>query len=134
MAITIEIDLTIESDFASQYDERLIPDRVRRQQGKDFFPSPSIPLGWLLNITFNSFFKDWKQDDVLESTLSCYYMLFGMSPKLLKRWGELDPYAPYVFGAGIMCDCCGDELNILNKGDYICGRCEKRFDKSMEII
>ncbi len=138
MAITAEIDLTLESDFASQYDKKLRPDRMRRREDSNLFEKPMrfLLLEILLRSNYNPFFQDgeWK-DRILDHTLNFYYSLFGMSPRLLRNWGELDPYAPYFFGAGIFCDCCGVELNILNTGLYICCKCEKRDGiKSMEII
>lgn len=136
MAITTEIDLTLESDFASEFDKRLKPDRARQREDSNLFSKTRIQLSdMILRVSFNSFFQDGKwKEKIIEDTLNCYYGLFGMSPKLLKRWGELDSYAPYFFGAGIFCDCCGVELNLLNSDVYLCSRCNGRYNEYLTIV
>lgn len=127
MAITTEIDLTLESDFAGEYDKWLRPDRVRERERCELFPKAMIPISVMLAcISHSAFFYDDNKYKLLDYFLNFYYELFGMSPKLLSRWGEMDPYAPYFFGAGIFCDCCGTELNILNNDHFLCNRCHSR--------
>lgn len=130
MAITEKIDLTLESDFAGEYYKNLRPDRVRERERSDLFSESLIPISVMMAcIVHNAFFYDDSENKLLDYTLNFYYELFGMSPKLLVMAGRLDPYAPYFFGAGMFCDCCGIELNILNTGRYVCTKCDKRLTR-----
>ncbi len=133
MAITAEIDLTLESDFASEYDKSLLPDRIRRREQNNFFAKPMVILSdIMLQTRFNPFFQS-REQDILEDTINCYYMFFGTSIQFLKRLGEFDPYACYYFGAGIFCDSCGADLNVLNRAEYLCNECERWNGDYMKI-
>jgi len=136
MAITEEIDLTLESDFASAYDKWLKPERARLREDSDVLGGDLIIDDFFRHISASAqFFPDGKVEErVIQETIDFYFYLFGNSPAFMARLTELDPYAAYFWGYGITCDCCGKELSILNSDGYsLCVGCRFREAKGMEI-
>lgn len=53
-----------------------------------------------------------------------YYNIFGMDSPSIKR---MDEWYAYMFCSGHVCDCCGQELNFLNRYFFsFCLRCWKK--------
>lgn len=135
MAITTEIDLTLESDFAAEYDRNLLPVRARPSR-ENFWGENTIRINGRIidldrcyefdfGISFLSYFFDTESKARLyDWILNFYTELFGLSLRLSKMWEKFDPWAMYWFMDGMICDRCGKELNLITRKYSLCDRCE----------
>jgi len=138
MAITEEIDLTINSEFAGDEDETLLPWPIRQMRRNEFFTERRLILGIDgLVLHFDSselpFFKE--NEDPVQADIDAYIMFFGMCKEAFMRWEKLDPYAYYMFGAGMTCDRCGCDLSFFNRGASrtLCQECEVYDEEDFRI-
>ena len=136
MAITEEIDLTLESFFAGEDDPNLLPHWKRERMRSDVFYPDRIPIVpselWSESTLF---WQDGhKEEAVLLGCLNLYVNLFGCAPHIIKEYDKYDPYAPYyMMGAGVWCDRCGDELHFFNTSGTcrtLCDMCDVFEEKS----
>ena len=137
MVITEEIDLTLESDFASEYNKWLKPVRVRVREDSSLFREDQLPVltGLIAHITLkNNFFTDHHdRDSFIFSLYDSYINILGEDRRAMSIVHEADPYAAYFLG-GITCDCCGVELNLLNSNGYsLCQKCSVRVNTQMKL-
>lgn len=137
MVITEEIDLTLESDFAAEYNKWLKPQRARDREYSDFWNDDLLPvimgLVGYINAS-NMFFLDHhKRDSFVFSLYDSYLNILGEDKRALSVIHDADPYAAYFWGDS-GCDCCGVELNVLNSGGYsLCQKCYVKEEAPMEL-
>lgn len=150
MTVDENIDLTLEAIFAGDHNPLLLLRDHYNYQGvhncKALHPgsngmseervfgirvedmSPSLYSGFR-NCLSQSKYRE-KQD---YAYMSLYQFLFDALPPLISHY---DPWAEYHFCAGYNCDCCGVELNPLNRGSYrtLCEGCSERERHPVDIL
>ena len=119
MAITEEIDLTLEADFAGEYFPHLLPVRVRQQEGGLFAARPDFDVEFTIRVV-NAHFHNHNEERQLSADIVRFYAeCFGD----VEAGKMHDPY--YLYWSGVMCDRCGVEMNLITKGAYgLCTNCE----------
>lgn len=56
--------------------------------------------------------NEFRLSDRIDRFYECYLKLFGVSP------------AKFIFESFDICECCGEEINVLNRVYSLCERCE----------
>lgn len=137
MALTEEIDLTLDAMFLRDVDPNAAPWWVRdNESGRMFKPKIDFSGGLLDEIERNRILDDadhrWT---MIAHALSCYVRFFGVTPTAENLLVEIDPYALCMRGSGFLCDCCGESLHILNsRYRGMCDSCDDEFRLSdMEL-
>lgn len=125
MALNDDIDLTLESIFYSQEENSVQNDAQRRYRS----------LGILYNlfetnlkVSMMRWFDDiGKPSDNIDCLRSNYRLLEDQSEGCYFEIFKTVPETSWLnYGFGVGCDCCGIELNPLNRGKYfsLCLACD----------
>ncbi len=113
-----DVDLTL--------DELLYDDEHKLRRGDT---DPSFGSGITIN-PFGSSYKEWPLDtldDIFENKF------LDARLGVLSDYSVDDHYGPYMSNKyDYTCECCGIDLNAINRVGYLCEDCNIRFDEKNE--